>query len=69
MVRCAPFVFPFMQWRTFVSPIYNKRPHVLHGNPKRITLQMDGIAFKCAATAYIKGSLRLESENGKIRNR
>lgn len=55
MVRYAPFVFPSMPWKTFVSPNYNKRPHVLHGNPKRITLQMEGIVFKNAATTYIKG--------------
>ena len=52
MVRYAPFVFPSMPWKTFVSPNYNKRPHVLHGNPKRITLQMEGIVYKNASTTY-----------------
>lgn len=55
MVRCAPFVFPLVSWKTFVSPNYYTRPHVLRGNPKRITLQMEGIVFKNAATTYIKG--------------
>lgn len=59
MVRYAPFVFPSMPWKTFVSPNYNKRPHVLHGNTKRITSRMEGIASKNAATAYIKGLSRL----------
>lgn len=69
MVRCAPFVFPNISWKTFVSPTYNKRPHVLLGNPKRITSQMEGFAFIYEATAYIEGLSSLESENGKIRNR
>lgn len=59
MVRYAPFVFPSMPWKTFVSPNYNKRPHYSHVNPKRITFQMEGIALKNATTAYIKGLSRL----------
>jgi hypothetical protein len=59
MVRFAPFVFPLVSWKTFVSPNYYTRPHVLRGNPKRITSRMEGITSKNAATTYIKGLSRL----------